>query len=275
MPTAGTAIDGPTTSARRSRPRRWAIAAALMIPLVLAGCQVPSFGAYRGVTNQGKDAYKLWQAFFIASIVLGGIVIVLITWAVLRYRRRSHSDGLPGQTQYHTPFEIAYTVIPIIVVLILFAFTVVTENEVTATPKATVDIQVTAFQWGWQFYYPATGKIVEGVTNQSPQMVVPTGQSVAITLQSADTVHGFYVPEFNYSEYAQPGYPNHFNFTSLHDGVFRGQCTQLCGLYHSLMLFSVRSVPPPQFRAWVHTVTKGSATINQLKAQIAARGPGS
>jgi cytochrome c oxidase subunit II len=276
MPMAGTPIEDPgrDTPPQRSRrrSRRWALGAALTIPLLLAGCQLPSFGAYRGATQQGHDSFKLWQGFFVASLVVGGVVAALILWAVFRYRRRS--EKIPPQTQYHTLFEITYTVVPIIIVLVLFAFTVVTENEVTATPKAQVDIQVTAFQWGWQFYYPATGKIVEGVLNEAPQMVVPTGESVAITLKSEDVIHGFYVPQFNYSEYAQPGHVNHFNFSVLHNGVYRGQCTQLCGLYHSLMLFSVKSVSPSQFQSWVHQVPESSLTINQLKAQIAAKGPG-
>ncbi len=273
---AGTPIDDPGRDTPLQRPRRrsrrWALGAALSIPLLLAGCQLPSFGAYRGATRQGQDAFKLWQGFFVASLVVGGVVAALILWAVIRYRRRS--DKMPAQTQYHTLFEITYTVVPIVIVLVLFAFTVVTENEITATPPAQVDIQVTAFQWGWQFYYPATGKIVQGVLTETPQMEVPTGESVGITLRSADVIHGFYVPEFNYSQYAQPGHVNHFNFSVLHSGVYRGQCTQLCGLYHSLMFFSVKSVPPSQFESWVHQVSASSLTINQLKAQIAAKGPG-
>ena len=117
-------------------------------------------------------------------------------------------------------------------------------------------IQVTAFQWGWQFYYPATGKVVEGETTEAPQMVVPTGETVDITPASrptSSTASTF--PQFNYSRYAQPGTVNHFNFNVLHNGVYRGQCTQLCGLYHSLMLFSVKAVTPSQFAAWVHQVT--------------------
>ncbi|HEY3941962.1 MAG TPA: cytochrome c oxidase subunit II [Acidimicrobiales bacterium] len=272
MPSAGPASPKPEHRSRPRRSRRWAVGAVVAVPLLLAGCQLPTFGAYRGATQQGHDSFKLWQGFFLASLVVGGIVMVMILWAVVRYRRRS--DQMPRQTQYHTLFEITYTVVPIIIVLVLFSFTVVTENEVTATPKGNVDVQVTAFQWGWQFYYPATGRIVEGVTNQAPQMVVPTGETVSVTLKSADVIHGFYVPAFNYSEYAQPGHVNHFNFSVLHDGVYRGQCTQLCGIYHSLMLFSVKSVPPTQFDSWVHQVSASNQSINQLKAQIAAKGPG-
>jgi cytochrome c oxidase subunit II len=233
---------------------------------------VPTFGAYRGATKQGQDAFKLWQGFFVAGLIIGGFVLLLILWAALRYRKRS--EAIPHQTQYHRLTEVLYTIVPLLIVAGLFTFTVITENEVTATPAGPVQVDVTAFQWGWQFYYPATGKVVEGETTQAPQMVVPAGETINIHLRSADVIHGFYVPQFNYSEYAQPGTVNKFNFNILHEGVYRGQCTQLCGLYHSVMLFSVKAVSPATFASWEHQVPSNSATIGQLKAQIKAGGPG-
>ncbi len=209
----------------------------------------------------------MWQGFTIAGLVVGGIVALLILWAVLRYRRKS--DAIPKQRQYHTAFEIVYTIVPIIIVLVLFVFTVITENEVDATPPG-VNVKVTAFQWGWRFYYPATGRVVEGETTEAPQMVVPAGKEVAISLVSADVIHGFYVPQFNFSRYAQPGVDNHFNFTVLHPGVYRGQCTQFCGLYHTLMYFSVKAVSPSQFQTWEHQVPAAHPSISQLKQKIAA-----
>ncbi|HMD47225.1 MAG TPA: cytochrome c oxidase subunit II [Acidimicrobiales bacterium] len=273
---AGTSRDRHLggSDGRRRRPRgtRLGLLAAVAGGVLLAGCQVPSFGAYRGSTPQAQDAFKLWQFFFIMGLIVGGIVLALILWSVFRYRRRS--EAIPRQTQYHTVVEIFYTVTPIVIVAFLFAFTVITENKVDATPKADVNITVTAFQWGWRFDYPQTGKSVAGETLQDPVMEVPTGQSVAITLVSADVVHGFYVPKFNFSRYALPGVVNHFNFTVLHDGLFRAQCTQLCGLYHSLMFFQVHSVPPAQFQAWVHRIGRGAPSVQALKNQLDAKGPG-
>lgn len=235
----------------RARSRRWAALGALAIPFLLAGCQLPTFGAYKGSTSQARDALKLWQGFFIAGIVVVGIVFLLILWAVLRYRRRS--DAMPRQTQYHTLLEIVYTVVPILIVGVLFAFTFITENEVDkVAANPAVVVNVTAFQWGWKFQYPHDGGIkVQGVETEAPQMVVPTGQTVRIFLRSADVVHGWYVPQFNFSRYALPGVLNTFDFNVQHSGVYRGQCTQLCGLYHSLMIFRVKAVPPAQYRAWL------------------------
>ena len=106
-------------------------------------------------------------------------------------------------------------------------------------------------------------------------MVMPVNEAVTIHLESADVVHGFYVPaEFNFSRYASPGYWTSFDLNVLHDGVYRGQCTQLCGLYHSLMLFSVKAVSPADFENWVHQTSGLHPSIGQLKAQIHAQGPG-
>jgi cytochrome c oxidase subunit 2 len=252
------------------RSRRWATAGGLVLgALLLSGCKVPNFGSYPGATTQGRTENHLWQLFFIAGLVVGGFVLLLILWAVFRYRRKS--EAIPKQTQYHTLLEVTYTVIPIVIVLVLFVFTVLAENKVDATPsKRGATITVNAFQWGWEFEYPGGAgsgcanpgspsanqndcvKVI-GQTTEDPTMVIPTGVDVQINLKSLDVLHGFYVPEFNFSRYASPGYTTSFDFNALHTGDFRGQCTQLCGLYHSLMFFNVKAVSQTQFTSWLHT----------------------
>lgn len=259
----------------RPRSRRWIAAALVGAALVLSGCQLPSFGAYRGQTAQGHDAFKLWQGFFIAGLVVGGFVFLLILYAVLRYRRRS--EEVPAQTQYHTLVEILYTTIPILIVLALFGFTVATENEETSvSPHPALKIDVVAFQWGWEFYYPGKGflpvegaaSLVDGHTVHVPNMMVPTGETVQIELTSKDVIHGFYVPAFDYSEYAMPGLQNYFDINVTHTGWYRGQCTQLCGLYHSEMLFNVHAVSQSAFATWVSNEQSSRPTPANFNPQI-------
>jgi len=290
------AVNAPTTgstgaAALKRHPRRLALIAAVALPLVLGGCQLPTFQGYRGSTHQGHDEFILYAGTFIAAIVVGVITAALIIWSIVRYRHRS--DDIPRQFQYHLGLEVAYTVIPVIIVLILFGFTVVTENNVdgvAAHPAATIDVN--AFQWGWQFTYAGQHVSVEGETLNDPDpvglngaacapanhcygpgLIVPAGETVRIYLRSKDTIHGFYVPQFNFSRYAQPGVLNTFDLTVQNSGVYRAQCTQFCGLYHSEMFFHVVALPPAQFQAWLST--ERSATTAAARSGTSGSSTGS
>ena len=239
------------------------------------GCNFyPSYGASRGATSQGQDTFKLYSGMMTTGIIVGGLVFLLILWTILRYRRRS--DDMPRQFHENVPIEVIYTVVPVLIVAFLFAFTVITENKVDATVpsaatitssgKPVVQIRVTAFQWGWRFDYPdldvgVAGETTNGPNNHGPQMVVPVGQTVQITLVSNDVIHGFYVRDFNFSRYALPGVTNLFDLNVLHAGTYNGQCTQICGLYHSEMLFSVRAVSPQAFAQWAASQVRAGRTL--------------
>jgi cytochrome c oxidase subunit 2 len=215
----------------------------------MSGCTVSSFGAYQGETTQARSTFHLWQGFTIGAIVIGAFVLALILWSVVRYRRKG--DTIPRQVQYHIPLELTYTVIPILIVFGLFAATVVVENKVTAEPKSAVVVDVNAFQWGWKFAYPGTNAVVTGQTTSAPMFEIPVNTNVHFVLTSTDVVHGFYIRQFDFSRYALPGVRNTFNFDAVHTGTFFGQCSQLCGLYHTLMWFRVKVVPKDEFTQWI------------------------
>lgn len=273
-PSSGGCSEQPAPAPRRNR---WLVALVVGVPLALAGCNMyPSYGASRGVTTQGQETFKLYSGMMTTGIIVGGFVGLLIIWTLFRYRRRS--EEMPKQFHENVPVEILYTGIPIIIVAVLFFFTVLTENNVdatvpvnataTATGKPIVDVKVTAFQWGWRFDYPnlnvgVAGETTNGPDNHGPQMVLPVGETVQITLVSNDVIHGFYVRDFNFSRYALPGVVNYFDFNVLHAGTYFGQCTQICGLYHSEMLFSVRAVSPAQFTQWASSEVAAGHTLGR------------
>ena len=284
------AAETSRTLASRRRRRVLGALAAIALPLVLGGCQLPTFYGYRGSTKQGHDESLLWIGTMIASIVVLLFVAALIVWSIIRYRKKS--DEIPRQFQYHIPLEITYIVIPVIMVLILFGFTVFTENQVDAvSPTPGLKVNVTAFQWGWSYHYP-DNVTVTGVTTEDPDpvglnggqcapavdclgpgLIVPAGETTRITLVSHDVIHGFYVPQFNFSRYAQPGITNVFDLTVEHTGIYRAQCTQLCGLYHSLMFFHVVALPPSQFRAWLSSQQSSASTVSASTAQSTTKAP--
>jgi cytochrome c oxidase subunit II len=254
------------------RPRRVrriiATPAALLLgALALGGCQVPTFGAFRGATAQGKDEFKLWTGFAISGLVVLVLVGALILWAALAYRRKG-PDHFPKQFHEHIPLEITYTVIPFVIVGVLFAYTAIVENKVDAVSTHPNEVvHVVAYRWGWRFNYEDGSGRSQNVLIQTtakpkalaqpatsseyPQLVLPDNATIRIVLDSADVVHGFYIPEFNFSRYAQPGFTNIFDFTTTTAGVFTGQCSQFCGIYHSEMLFSVRVTSQSSFNQWL------------------------
>jgi cytochrome c oxidase subunit 2 len=241
---------------------------ALVALVVLGGCQLPTFGLSRGATGQGHQIFDLWVGMFIAGLAVSVIVWGLIAWASFRYRRRPGDDSIPPQFRQNVPIEIVYFSVPIILVAIIFGFTIVVENRVDAV-KRTPDliVNVLAYRWGWRFSYETpsgspTGVIVQtsqvhgvGVEPATspvyPQMVLPDNDVVRIVLRSADVVHALYVPAFNFNRQAIPGITNTFDFTTAATGVYRGQCVQYCGLYHAEMLFSVRVVTASAFDRWM------------------------
>jgi cytochrome c oxidase subunit 2 len=153
------------------------------------------------------------------------------------------------------PIEIMYTAVPFVLIAVLFYFTAKDENyidKMSARPDVTVN--VLGFQWSWQFNYPQyrvtnTGNMWD--EGPLPVLVIPTGETVRFNLTSEDVIHSFWVPEFLFKRDVIPGHPNHFEITATHTGTYTGHCSELCGLYHSRMLFTLKVVTPQQFQAYI------------------------
>jgi cytochrome c oxidase subunit 2 len=253
------------------RKRRLRLVALPLAALALSGCTIPTFGVTKGVTTSSHSVFRLWEGFTVAALIVGGITLALMVYAFFRYRRKS--DNIPKQSQYHIPLEMIYTIIPIVIVIGLFAATLSVENKEVANPKTNVTIDVNAFQWGWKFTYPGQNVSVIGQTTQDPVMVMPVNENVHINLTSSDVIHGFYVKAFNFSRYALPGVLNQFTFRAVNTGTYFGQCTQLCGLYHSLMFFKVKVVSQSQYQTWLknnYNATAAQAAASATKLQTSS-----
>jgi cytochrome c oxidase subunit 2 len=259
--TRGTPGQGP----RRRRRRRILPAAALgLLVLALSGCSTSPWmrlGMPSPATKQAQTMLTLWQGSWVAAIAVGAVVWGLILWACVFHRKRS--DDLPAQVRYNMPIEIVYTVVPFILVAVLFYFTAKDENYIDAvSPHPGVVINVTGFQWNWEFAYPqykvpgsSAGDVV--LTGQPypgplPTLVLPEHETVRFTLNSLDVVHAFWIPVFLFKRDVIPNHTNYFQVTATKTGTYIGRCTELCGIYHSLMLFNVKIVTPQQFTQIMH-----------------------
>jgi cytochrome c oxidase subunit II len=272
------AADGAPRRGQRARlVRRWLARGALFAGLVImtAGCDsttVERLGLRNPLTTQAKLIVTLWQGAWIAALAVGAVVWFGILWTVIFHRKRG--DHIPHQVRYNLPIEILYTVVPFIMVGVLFYFTARDENRIDAlSAKPDVVVDVTGFQWSWEFQYPQyqVKNSPDGVTevgamwngslgaasNESalPLLEIPAHETVRFNLKSNDVVHAFWILPFDFKRDVLPDHPNHFEVTptgTLYSGPDTiGRCTELCGLYHSRMLFRIKIVTPAQFTAWI------------------------
>ncbi len=237
--------------------------------LLLAGCSASTMGEFSrlGLPEAASDrspfTFNLWIGSWIAAGLVGVLTWGLIAWAVLRYRRRG--SNLPKQNRYNLPMEIMYTIVPFIIVGVLFYFTVVTQNNVLQRTEPEHVVNVVGQKWSWTFNYkeadnPAVGQDVweAGTIERTPDLYLPVGKSVEFRLHSPDVIHSFWIPAFYQKLDVVPGRNNSFEVTPTKTGVFRGKCSELCGTYHSAMLFNVHVVSEEEYTAYLKTlVAKG------------------
>lgn len=246
-----------TRSGRRAR-----IAGLLVIvALAATGCskaQVIGFGWPEGVTPQADRMRVLWTWSCIAALIIGVLVWGAMLWAVIFHRKKKGDSELPRQFQYNLSLETVLTVVPVIIVAVLFYFTTATQNYVLKLTKPDVKVNVTAFQWNWEFQYPGyqtpQGQTVStiGSSQEVPLLVVPTGENIQYKLRSNDVIHSFFVPDFHFKRDVFPDpekNDQHDKFQNTIDepGSFVGRCAELCGTYHSMMNFEVRALPKNLF----------------------------
>jgi cytochrome c oxidase subunit 2 len=181
------------------------------------------------------------------------------------YRRRKDDVGLPPQIRYNVPLEVLYTVVPVFMVAVLFYFTardqtVLTEDERELTSSEDVlQINVVGKQWSWDFNYVEADVFESGVQvpldgTDAPEDVIPTlylpvDQRVQLHLTSRDVIHSFWVIDFLYKKDVVPGRDNYIEFTPQQEGLYVGKCAELCGEFHSEMLFNVAVVSAEDFEA--------------------------
>ncbi len=200
---------------------------------------------------QGESVERLYTIFFIVAAVVFALVAGLIAWSLVRYRARP-GDELPKQFDRNLKLELTWFAIPLATVIVLFILSAGVLGEVNAEnsdPFVTVNVE--GYQWGWRFTYEGSGVEVIGDADDRPEIVLPVGRPLTFTLDSADVVHSFWVPRFLIKRDMVPGQQNSISLTVSEAGVYRGVCTEFCGLLHSKMNFVIRAVQPAQFEVWL------------------------
>jgi cytochrome c oxidase subunit II len=229
-----------------------------------------------GTTSTTDGTVALWVDSWIVLLLVGGITWALIIWAVIMYRRRKGQTGLPVQLRYNMPIEVFYTALPLILVLGFFAFTVKQQDAVEATYKnPDVTVEVVGKQWAWDFNYVNANVYSPGIQAQSgagtgtvvekdiPTLYLPVDSDITIELKSRDVAHSFWVIDFLYKKDLIPGKTNYMSVHPERTGTYAGKCAELCGEYHSSMLFNVKVVTKAKYAAYIASL-KAAGNVGQL-----------
>jgi cytochrome c oxidase subunit II len=241
-----------------------ALAFLLGSALLLAGCtNLPATTVYTygdQATRIMDDLLKpvFWMALGVFLIVQGALV-----YTVWRFRaKQDNSTVIPAQIHGNTKIEIAWTIAPAIVLLVIAVLTFRTQAANSYQPPEAIKIKAIAHQWWFEFQYN------DGALVTASDMYIPVGQPVQIQLEAADVMHNFWVPKLAGKTYMIPGKTNYISFTANEPGIYRAFCAEFCGEAHAQMRFRVIAVDPAEFAKWqqlyAETPVVSSTTVQVL-----------
>ena len=224
-------------------------------------------------TNHTSSIVGLWVTSWAVLLIVGLISWGLMAYALIAYRRRKGETGLPVQLRYNMPIETLFTVVPFILVVGFFAFTAKTMTAIETPNNPEVTIGVVGKQWSWDFNYTTNNTYDQGIQYQDganaqteaalPTLYLPLNKRVEIDLTSRDVIHSFWVIDFLYKKDMFPGKTNRIYFTPTELGTFKGKCAELCGEFHSVMLFNVKVVTPAQYETKMAQL-KAAGNVGQV-----------
>jgi cytochrome c oxidase subunit 2 len=243
-----------------------------------------AFGFQKQYSELGEQA--LWMHDWILMPTITAIsllVLVLLLVVVVRFRRSA--NPVPSKTSHNTLIEIIWTVLPVVILVGIAVPSIsLLSRQFDSPPKGALTIKATGYQWYWGFTYPDNGGF-EVISNMLPEeeaikrhepphlaadnrMVVPVGEPIRMQVIGSDVIHAFGVPSLWFKIDAVPGRINEKTLTVEKEGIYYGQCMELCGARHGYMPIVIEAVPRPQFEAWIRS--KGGTLPGDAAAAPAA-----
>lgn len=238
------------------------------------------------VDQQWLDHYVL-----IIITVVTIFVCALLLWCIVRYNRRA--NPVPARFSHNTPIEVTWTLVPILILISIGVFSLPILFRQLAIPQnPAVVIKAIGHQWYWSYEYPNEGlafdalmlakedleangfKPEEYLLAADNPVVVPVGQEVLMQFTATDVIHSWTIPAFAVKQDAVPGRIAQLAFTATQEGVYFGQCSELCGINHAYMPIVVKAVSPEKYAAWLEGAKVEFAAAELLDAkpiQLAAK----
>jgi cytochrome c oxidase subunit 2 len=194
--------------------------------------------------------------------LVAGVVFVFVQAGVLflayRFRKRKDDDGsLPEQIHGNTKLELGWTFLPAVILAGVGAASVLTILDLDDTPKDAIEVTVVGQQWWWEYRYDIDGDGEDDIVTAN-DLVIPAGEPVALQIQSRDVIHSFWIPALNGKRDAVPGRSHPLLIEADEPGVYRGQCTEFCGLSHGYMRMRVVALDAQAYQAWSENQLAGA-----------------
>ncbi|MSR17901.1 MAG: cytochrome c oxidase subunit II [Phycisphaerales bacterium] len=213
---------------------------------------------FEPVSQSAREIRELsWLVLGICAAI-GLVVEAVLVWSILRFRARPHAaKGEPSQVYGSNSVEIAWTVVPCVIVFVLTLATVRTirEVELTEPPSGALMVIAIGHQWWWEYRYEAEGVVTAN------ELVVPVGRPVWLTLLSADVIHSWWVPRLTGKTDLVPNWTNHTWFNAEQAGIYKGQCAEYCGTQHGGMFLRVEARAPAEFAAWIEEQKQPASVV--------------
>jgi cytochrome c oxidase subunit 2 len=237
--------------------------------------------------------------YIITAIVV--FVTALLIWVIFRYNRAS--NPVPARFTHNSPLEVAWTVIPIVILVFIGAFSLPVLFKDQEIPVGDVTIKATGFQWAWAYEYVDEGVSFESYMIGSPSlggdnmltpeieaelieagytrdqfllatdtaMVVPVGKTIVVQVTASDVIHSWKVPAFGVMQDGVPGRLAALHFTPEQEGIFFGQCSELCGQMHAYMPITVKVVSEAAYAEWLEGAKNGEYELSHLTTDSAVQ----
>ena len=258
---------------RPSVPRRGLLLGALLLSLTACLPEIP-LTTLAPKTSNAQAIFNLFEPIFWMGVIVFVVVEAVLFYSVFRFRTRDNSRGVPEQLHGNTALEIGWTIVPAVILSVIFYMTLVTLQEVHTPPanaKSAITAKVVGHQWWWEVQYPefktADGRPVSVGTD----MHVPAGAVVNYTLETADVIHSFWVAQLGGKMDLIPGKLNKLFFVApAKAGEFIGQCAELCGMQHANMRFHVMVDSDSDFQAWMKNQQASAGAPTGDKAKLGA-----
>lgn len=255
---------------KRSR-RYMSIVAVAVASLLLAACGMTE-APQTTFVPQGSGAdliYQLFKPVFWVAVAVFIIVEGALLWTVFRYRRRP-DDGIPLQIHGNTPVEIAWTIVPAIIVVVIATMTFRTQSQLVAAAENPVRVTVTGNQWWWKFEYPEYGVVTAN------ELYLPENRDIELRLESSDVIHSFWIPRLSGKTDTVPGYVNLLNFKTYgaQEQQIRGECAEFCGGTHAMMGMWAVVESQENFDAWVARQQADAVVPAGINTAALPSGPG-